>query len=62
MDSIWGAEIKKSKKSNYEGPNEISYLPDVIVGGILSFHQLKKQFVLVFYSRGGYTSGHSSPS
>ena len=37
MDSILGVEIKKSKKSNHEGPNKISYLPDVIIGRILFF-------------------------
>uniref|UniRef100_A0A0R0GCP6 F-box domain-containing protein n=1 Tax=Glycine max TaxID=3847 RepID=A0A0R0GCP6_SOYBN len=37
MDSILGVEIKKSKKSNHEGPNNISYLPEVIIGRILFF-------------------------
>ena len=37
VDSILGVEIKKSKKSNHEGPNKISYLPDVIIGRILFF-------------------------
>ncbi|RZB66053.1 hypothetical protein D0Y65_041922, partial [Glycine soja] len=37
MDSILGVEIKKSKKSNHEGPNKISDLPDVIIGRILFF-------------------------
>ncbi|KAH1148656.1 hypothetical protein GYH30_043335 [Glycine max] len=37
MDSILGVEIKKSKKSNHEGPNKISYLSDVIIGRILFF-------------------------
>ncbi|RZB66056.1 hypothetical protein D0Y65_041925 [Glycine soja] len=37
MDSILGVEIKKSKKSNHEGPNKISYVPNVIIGRILFF-------------------------
>ncbi|KAH1148660.1 hypothetical protein GYH30_043338 [Glycine max] len=37
MDSILGVEIKKSKKFNHEGPNKISYIPDVIIGRILFF-------------------------
>ena len=37
MDSIGGVETKKSKKSNYEGPNKICYVPTFIIGRNLSF-------------------------
>ena len=37
MDSIGGVETKKSKKSNYEGPNKICYVPTFIIGHNVSF-------------------------
>ena len=37
MDSIGGVETKKSKKSNYEGPNKICYVPTFIIGRSFSF-------------------------
>lgn len=41
MDSIRGASTKRSKKSNYEGPDKLTELPNVIIGHILSFLPIK---------------------